>query len=125
MPEHSPRPKWQHHSPDPLDDLPLSGAMSKATPQGSSTSKQQEIMPLNKALTRSHQEVFSWDSSLVNEMREEYFWSHHPNFNNENTHDFTEVFWCMIKTADLLGSAIYEITETWSWQDELQTGPHV
>ena len=53
-------------------------------------------------------------------MREEYFWSHCPNFNNENTCDFMEVFWHMIKTADLLGSAIYEITEAWSGQDELQ-----
>ena len=77
-------------------------------------------MPLYKALTRSHQEVFSQDSSLVNETRKEYFWSHHPSLNHENTHDFTEVFQCMIKTADLLGSAIYEITEAWSGQDELQ-----
>ena len=52
-------------------------------------------------------------------MREEYFWSHWPNVNNENNHDFTEVFWHMIKTADLLGSAIYKITEAWSGQDEL------
>ena len=70
-------------------------------------------MPLHKALTRSHQEMFSWDSSLVNEMREEYFQSHHPNFNHENTHELTEVFWHMIRTADLFGSAIFEITEAW------------
>ena len=76
-------------------------------------------MLLHKALTRSHQEVFSWDSSLMNETREEYFRSHHPNFNNENTRDFTEVFWHIIKTANLLGSAIYEIMEAWSGQDEL------
>ena len=76
-------------------------------------------MPLYKALTRSHQEVFSQDSSLVNGMREEYFWSHHPNFNHENTLDFMEVFWCMIKTADRFGSVIFEITEAWSGQDEL------
>ena len=52
-------------------------------------------------------------------MREEYFQSHHPNFNHENTCDFTEVFWCMIKTADLFGSAIFKITDAWSGQDEL------
>ena len=77
-------------------------------------------MPLHKALTRNHQEAFSWDSSLANEMRKEYFQSNHPNFNHEHTHDFTEVFWCMRKTADLLGSTIFENTETWSGQDELQ-----
>ena len=76
-------------------------------------------MPLHKALTRSHQEAFSQDSSLVNEMREEYFQSQHPNFNHENTLDLTEVFWHMSKTADLFGSAIFEITEAWSWGDEL------
>ena len=118
-PEHSPRPKWQHRSPDLLDTSPLSGATSQATPKGPSTLKQQEIMPLHKALTRSHLEAFSQDSSLVNEMREEYFWLHHPNFNHENTHDFSEVSWCMTKTADLFGSAIFKITEAWLGWNEL------
>ena len=34
MPEHSPRPRQWHHSPSLLDALPLSGTMSKATPEG-------------------------------------------------------------------------------------------
>ena len=51
-PEHSPRPK-QHHCPDPMDALPLSGSTSQATPKGPSTSKWQEMMPLHKALRRS------------------------------------------------------------------------
>ena len=97
-----------------MDALPLGRTMSKATPEGPPTSKWQEIMPLHKALTRSHQEAFSQNSSLVREMREEYFWSHCPNFNNENTRDFTDVFQCMIETTDLLGSAIYKIAEAWS-----------
>ena len=33
MPDHSPRPKQQHHSPDQMDDSPLSRTMSQATPQ--------------------------------------------------------------------------------------------
>ena len=114
MPKHSPRPKQWHFSPDLMDALPLGGTTAHATPEGPSTSKQQEIMALHKALTRSHQMTFSWDSSLVNETREEYFRSHHPNFNHENTHDFTEVLWCMIKTVDLFGSAMIKITEAWS-----------
>ena len=76
-------------------------------------------MLFHKALTGSYQEALSWDSSLVNEMREEYFWSHHPNFNHENTNDFTEVFQHMIKTANLFGSAIFKITEAWLGQGEL------
>ena len=113
MLEHSPRPKQWHHSPDPMDTLPLSGAMSQATPEGSSTLKWWEITPLCKALTGSHQEAFSQDSSLVNEMREECFQLHHPNFNHENTCDFSEVFQFMAKTAELFGKAIFKITEAW------------
>ena len=52
-------------------------------------------------------------------MREEYFRSHCPNFNNDNSHDFTDVFQHMAETIGLLGSAIYEIKESWTGQDEL------
>ena len=77
-------------------------------------------MPLHKLLMRSHQEAFGWDTHLVRKTREEYFRTHHPNFNNENTHDLTDIFWYMTKTAGLLGSAIYKIKEAWTGQDELQ-----
>ena len=85
--EHSPRPKQWYPSPDLVDVLPPSGTMSKATPEGPPSSKWQEIMLLHKALTQSHLEVFSQDSSLVRNMRKEYFKRHCPNFNTENTHD--------------------------------------
>ena len=39
-PEHSPRPKWQHPSPDPVDDMPLGGTMARATLEGPPSSKQ-------------------------------------------------------------------------------------
>ena len=111
MPKHSPRAKWWHHYPDPMVALPLGRTTPKATPEGPSISKWQEIIPLHKALTGNYQEAFSQDSRLVKEMREEYFQSHCPNFNNENTCVLMDVFWHMIKTTDLLGSAIYKITE--------------
>ena len=95
-----------------MDTSPLSGATSQAIPEEPSTLKWQEITSLHKALTRSHLEAFNWDSSLVNEIREAYFSLHLPNFNQENTHNFSEVFRHMAKTADLFGSAIFEITET-------------
>ena len=97
MPKHSPRPKSGASLSRPNGCLTSQwDHLSQETPKGPSTLKQwQEIMPLHKALTRSCQEAFSQDSSLVNEMREEYFQSHHPNFNHENTHDLTEVFWCI------------------------------
>ena len=52
--------------------------------------------------------------------REEYFKRHCPNFSTENTHDLSEVFWCMIVATELLGSSIYKIKETWTGLDELQ-----
>ena len=56
----------------------------------------------------------------MRKMREEYFRSHCPNFNNENSHNFMDIFQCMIKTTGLLGSTIYEIKEAWTGWDELQ-----
>ena len=56
----------------------------------------------------------------MRKMREEYFRSHCPNFNNENSCNFTDIFQCITKTACPLGSAIYKIKETWTGQDELQ-----
>ena len=38
-PEHSPRPKWQCHSPDLMDASPLGGTTSQATPEGPFTLK--------------------------------------------------------------------------------------
>ena len=52
-------------------------------------------------------------------MREEYFRRHCPNFSTENTCDLSDVFWCMAKTAELLGSTIYKIKEVWTGLDEL------
>ena len=70
-------------------------------------------MPLHKALTWSHLEAFSQDSSLVREMRDEYFRRHCPNLNTEDTHDLWDVFQHMARSNELLGSAIYEIKEVW------------
>ena len=119
-PEHSPRPKWWYPSADPVDVSPPSGTMSKATPEGPPSSEQWEVMPLHKILTQCCQEAFSQDLSLVRKMREEYFRRHCPNFNTENTHDLSDVFQHMVKTAELLGFAIFKIKEAWTGPDELQ-----
>ena len=115
-----PGPKWQHPSPDLVDALSPGGTTSQANMMGPPSSKWQEVMPLYKALTPSLLEVCNQDSSLVREMREEYFKRHCLNFSTENTHDLLEVFWCMIVAAELLGSSIYEIKETWTEPDEFQ-----
>ena len=120
VPGHSPRPKWWHPSPDLVDVSPPGRTTSKATLEGPPSSKQWEIMPLHKALTWSCLEVFSQDSSLVREMKEEYFRRHCPNFNTENTCDLSDIFWHMARTAELLGSTFYEIKEVRTGPDELQ-----
>ena len=100
--------------------MPFGGTMSKATLEGPPSSKQWEMPPLHKVLTWSHSEAFSWDTSLVRETREEYFKRHSTNFTTENTHDLSDIFQHMVKTATLLGLAIYEIKEVWKGLDELQ-----
>ena len=62
---------------------------------------------------------------MVRKIKEEYFRSHCPNFNNENPCDFTDIFQYMAKTTGLLGSTIYEIKEAWTWQDELWQANYV
>ena len=113
-PEHSPRPKWQHPSPDLVDVLPPSMTTSQATLEGSPSLKWQEVMPLHKALTPSHQETFNWDS------RREYFRRHCLNFSTENNCDLSDVFQQMIMATELLGSSIYKIKEVWTGLNELQ-----
>ena len=40
VPQHSPWPRWQDPSQDPVEDVPLGGTMSKATSEGPPSSKQ-------------------------------------------------------------------------------------
>ena len=124
-PEHSPRPKWWHPSPDLVDVLPPSRTMSKATLEGPSSSKQWEITPLDKSLTWSCLKAFSQDSGLVRNTGEEYFKKHCSNFNTENTCDLSDIFLCMAKTTELLGSGFYEIKEVWVGPDELWKANYV
>ena len=79
--------------------------------EGPPSSKQQEVPPWYKVLKQSCSEAFSQDTSLVREARKEYFKKHSPNFTMEGTHDLSEVFRHMAKSAKLLGSAMYKIQE--------------
>ena len=64
-----PRPKQQHHSPDPAGSLPPSKTTSKVTHKGPPFLKWWEVTPLYKMLTRSHQEAFGQDPHLVRKAR--------------------------------------------------------
>ena len=70
-------------------------------------------------LKQSCSEVFSQDTDLVKEARKEYFKRHSYNFTAGGTHNLSEVFRWMAKSADLLGTAIHVIQAVWTWPDEL------
>ena len=77
-------------------------------------------MLLHKALSRSHQEVFSRDSKLVQKAREDYYQENCSCFDSKTSCDLADIFWSMIESASLLSSEIHEIKETWTGQSELQ-----
>ena len=77
-------------------------------------------MPLLKALTRSWQEAFSRDSQLVHKSSKEYYCKNCPHFNSENSCDLTDVFQNMIESANLLGSKIYKIQDSWTGRHKLE-----
>ena len=118
-PEHSPRSKRWLPSPDPVDGMPLGRTTSKATMEGSPSSKWQEVWPWYKALKQSCSEAFSQDTSLVRAARKEYLEKHSPNFTMDGMCDLSEVFRHIAEGAKLLGTAIYEIQEVWKGPDEL------
>ena len=120
VPKQSPRPKRRHPSPDPVDSMPLGRTMSKATLEGSPSSKWQEVLPWNRVLKQSHSEAFSRDTDLVKEARKECFKRHSYNFTVEGSCSLLEVFRQMAECADLLGTAIHEIQAVWMVPDELQ-----
>ena len=78
------------------------------------------VPPWNRALMQSCSEAFSQDSDLVKEAREEYFSKHSYNFTMEGTQDLSEIFRQMAKSAELLGTSIYEIQVLWTGPDELR-----
>ena len=88
----SPRPKEWHNSPDLEGSSPPCKTTSKVIPEGPPCPKQQEVMFLYKALTRSWQEAFSCDSHLVRKAREEYYKGHYLSFDSETSHNLPEIF---------------------------------
>ena len=120
VPKQTPRPKRQHPSPGPVESMPLARTTSKITSEGPPSSKQQEVPPWSKVLKPSHEEAFSPDSDLVKEARKEYFLKHSYNFVREGTHNLSEIFREMAKSAKLLATSIYEIQVSWTGPDDLK-----
>ena len=81
----------------------------KVTLGGPPSSKWQEILPWDRALTLSCTEAFGQDSGLVKEARREFFSKHSYNFITEGTHNLSEIFKQMAASTELPGTSIYEI----------------
>ena len=56
----------------------------------------------------------------MKEARKEYFLRHSYNFTAEGTHNLSEVFKQMAKSANLLGTSIHKIQAVWTGPDELR-----
>ena len=92
----------------------------KAASGGPPSSKQQEILPWDRAVKLSHAEAFGWDSDLVKEARKEFFSKHSHNFVMEGTCNLSEIFRQMATSTELLDTSIYEIQASWMGPDELK-----
>ena len=65
-------------------------------------------------------EAFLRDSSIVKEARSCFFSNHSYDFVHDGTHDLSDVFKELAKSASLLGEAIYEIQLSWTRPEELK-----
>ena len=111
--------KQWHHLPDqaacspwPTDEVPEA---SEEPPH----QKWKDSMPLNTLLKGGQGEAFSKDSDLVQQAREAYFSTSHPDFDCKVPHNLASLFWYIIISASLLDSKIYEIQEIWTGQEDL------
>ena len=121
-----PAPKW---SPWPKRQLPLpelqgSTSINKTTPramqEGPSSPKRHEAPAWFTSLKPSHVEAFLWDSSIIKEARSCFFSNHSYDFVNDGTHNLSNVFKGLAKSASLLGEAIYERQLSWTGPEELK-----
>ena len=106
-------PNWAECSPQPADEV---AETSEELPH----QEQKDRMPLKKLLKGGWQEAFTKDSDLVQQAREAYFRTSHPDFNCKVPCDLAGLFQEVIISGGLLDSEIYEIQEIWTRQEDLQ-----
>ena len=90
--------------------------------EGPSSPKKCKAPAWFTSLKPSHAEAFLWDSSIIKEARSHFFSNHLYDFINDGTHNLSNVFKELAKSAGLLGEAIYDIQLSWTRPEELKTG---
>ena len=120
LPKQSPWPKRQLPSPEPQGSMSKDGIAPKAMQEGPSSSKRHEAPAWFTSLKPSHAEAFLWDFSILKEARSCFFSNHSYDFINDGTHDLSDVFKELAKSASLLGEAMYKIQLSLTRPEELK-----
>ena len=120
MPKWSPRPKRQCPLPEPQGSMSTDGTTPKAMQGGPSSPKKSEAPTWFASLKPSHAEAFLQDSSIMKKARSCFFSKHSHNFIVDGTHDLSDVFKELAKSAGLLGEVIYKIQLSWTGPEELK-----
>ena len=107
------------HPPHPIGNaIYLGRRLQNQLPLKSLLIKSEERGSFSWSSKENCQEVFCWDSDLVQITRWRYFEAHCPTFDQEGFHDLSGLFWEMVTCANLLDSEIYKIQEVCTgWRD--------
>ena len=99
--------------------------MGPATSTKEPTHQKQKEGNFLTGLKENCQEGFGWDTNQVQVTRQTYFETHHPTFDQEESHNLLSLFWEMITSANLLESEIYKIQQVWTGQKKPRYAHHV
>ena len=108
------------HLPNQVACSPSQGDEVVETSKEPPCQKWKDGTPFRKLLKGGQWEAFVRDSSLVQQAREDYFWTNQPEFDCKFLCDLAGLFWEMITSISLLDSEIYEILEVWTRQENPQ-----
>ena len=112
------------HLPDQVACPPHPGDEVVETSEELPCQKWKDRMPFKKLLKGGQQEAFAKDSDLVQQAREAYFRTNHPDFSHKVLHDLSHTFWEVVDSASLLESGIYEVWDAWTGQKDLHSANH-
>ena len=100
--------------------MSIDGTAPEAMQKGPSSPKRQEVPAWFTSLKPSHAEAFLQDSNIIKEARLCFFSNHSYDFLHDGTHDLSDVFKELAKSAGLLGEAIFKIQLSWTGPEELK-----
>ena len=106
--------------PEPQGSTSIDETTSRAMQEGPSSPKKHKTPDWFTTLKPSHMEAFLQDSSIVKDARTCFFSKHLYDFVNDGTHDLSNVFKGLAKSASLFGEVIYEIQLSWTRPEELK-----